>query len=214
MGHRPQIRHPLARHSRMERDQKRPGPANPDESWCCIWEAARKAPKPASPKMTNRPPGPPRPVPGRLPGSSNRPKRLPPIEPGNGRPGKPGQPRPVTRSKNGDTLWEVSKLFKVRTADIKAWNGLKSNNLRPGQVLKLKGNFTPVSAPSSTAAKAKPSSKVKAEVKDQVKPKAKPAPSAPSSGTFNYTVRKNETLWRIATRFKVSGDDIRKLNGF
>ncbi|QAX95780.1 LysM-like peptidoglycan binding protein [Streptomyces phage Teutsch] len=40
--------------------------------------------------------------------------------------------------KKGDTLWSVSQAYKVSVADLKSWNGLKSDDLAIGQVLKTK----------------------------------------------------------------------------
>ena len=35
----------------------------------------------------------------------------------------------------GDTLWELSRRFSVRVADLQAWNGLKKALIKPGQEL-------------------------------------------------------------------------------
>lgn len=40
--------------------------------------------------------------------------------------------------KTGDSLWTISRKFKISTAQIKKWNNLKSNLIRPGNRLKLK----------------------------------------------------------------------------
>ncbi len=40
--------------------------------------------------------------------------------------------------KNGDSLWTISRKFRISMADIKRWNSLKSNLLRPGSTLKIK----------------------------------------------------------------------------
>ncbi|MBU2551803.1 MAG: LysM peptidoglycan-binding domain-containing protein [Proteobacteria bacterium] len=37
----------------------------------------------------------------------------------------------------GDTLWKISRRFKVDPASIRAWNAMKDNNIRPGDVLKI-----------------------------------------------------------------------------
>ena len=39
---------------------------------------------------------------------------------------------------NGDSLWTISRKFKISTAEIKKWNNLKSNLIHPGKTLKLK----------------------------------------------------------------------------
>jgi len=39
--------------------------------------------------------------------------------------------------KTGDSLWTISRKFNVSTAQIKRWNNLKSNLIRPGNRLKM-----------------------------------------------------------------------------
>jgi len=41
--------------------------------------------------------------------------------------------------KQGDTLWNISRRFKISPKKIKQWNNLKSNLIHPGSRLKLKG---------------------------------------------------------------------------
>ncbi|PID77028.1 MAG: lytic transglycosylase [Deltaproteobacteria bacterium] len=40
--------------------------------------------------------------------------------------------------KDGDSLWTISRKFKISPAQIKKWNNLKSNLIRPGVRLKIK----------------------------------------------------------------------------
>ena len=46
------------------------------------------------------------------------------------------------RVQTGDTLYSVSRRFEVSVADLKRWNGLKSNKLRPGQKLLVRMRAT------------------------------------------------------------------------
>ena len=39
--------------------------------------------------------------------------------------------------RSGDNLWTIARRHNVHVKDIKRWNGLSSNNLKPGQVLKI-----------------------------------------------------------------------------
>lgn len=49
-----------------------------------------------------------------------------------------GTEKAVTyKVKDGDTLSEISEQHKVSVADLKKWNGLKSDLIRPGDVLKV-----------------------------------------------------------------------------
>lgn len=59
----------------------------------------------------------------------------------------PGGKAPAASNKNstsstykvssGDSLYQIAQRFKVSVEDLQRWNSLKSNNLRPGQTLKL-----------------------------------------------------------------------------
>ncbi|MCO4768449.1 MAG: LysM peptidoglycan-binding domain-containing protein [Deltaproteobacteria bacterium] len=39
---------------------------------------------------------------------------------------------------NGESLWSIAQKHKVSVADLRSWNGLKSNTLKPGQKLTIK----------------------------------------------------------------------------
>ena len=44
--------------------------------------------------------------------------------------------------KSGDTLWKIAKDHKVTVKQIKTWNKLKSDSIKPKQVLKVKKTST------------------------------------------------------------------------
>lgn len=91
----------------------------------------------------------------------------------------------------GDTLFGISKKFKMTVDDLKSLNGLVSNNLNIGQVLKVR---------TSGAATA-------------------PAPSTPSTpsstggGTRQYKVVSGDTLFGISKKFGMTVDELKLLNG-
>lgn len=62
--------------------------------------------------------------------------------------------------KKGDTLWRIAVQHHISVNQLKSWNGLRSNSIRPNQVLKVAGKGA-VKAP----AKAKPKAKAKAPAK-------------------------------------------------
>ena len=40
--------------------------------------------------------------------------------------------------KSGDSLWTISRKFKISAANLKKWNNLSSNTIQPGEKLKIK----------------------------------------------------------------------------
>lgn len=69
-------------------------------------------------------------------------------------PSKPApKPTPTTGTytvKKGDTLWSISQALKLSVDDLKSWNGLKSDDLSIGQVLKTKKPTTSTPKPPTT----------------------------------------------------------------
>lgn len=90
--------------------------------------------------------------------------------------------------KAGDTLWGISRSYKVSVADLKSWNKLSSNTLRVGQKLKI----------TATAA---------------TTPKDSEKPAQSNSDTVIYEVRRGDTLWSISKRYNLTVDQLRSLNG-
>jgi membrane-bound lytic murein transglycosylase D len=85
--------------------------------------------------------------------------------------------------KSGDNLTEIADKFGVTVSDIKEWNDLSSDVIKEGQVLKL------YSTKESTKKKEKETSK-----------------------TEYYTVKKGDTLAKIAEKHNVSISDLKKWN--
>lgn len=101
--------------------------------------------------------------------------------------------RTTYRVRSGDYLGKVARKYNVRVSDIKKWNGLRSNNLRVGQQLKI---FTKGSVTTATP-------KVSGSVSKAIA----------SSGAKTYKVRTGDSLWSISQKFSdVSIDDIKKWN--
>ncbi len=92
--------------------------------------------------------------------------------------------------KNGENLGLIAKKYKCSTTDLKKWNNLKSNTIRPNQKLVV---YAP--AKKSTS-----------------KSRAKKNTSGDDKYVY-HTVRKGDTLWDIAKLYNgVSVDQIKKLN--
>jgi membrane-bound lytic murein transglycosylase D len=117
--------------------------------------------------------------------------------------------------KKGETITTIARRYKCSVTDIRAWNGLKSNYLKPGQKLTIytPGKATAPTPPAPTAEKqpATTTTQVKKET-----PKPPPATSTTASGTkFQlYTIKNGDNLWTIAQKYGTTVDEIKKLNGF
>lgn len=103
----------------------------------------------------------------------------------------------------GDTLYRVALNHKVSVANIKQWNNLKTDSISVGQKLKISTpNKTPVVVEKPiTPAPEKPI--VNEPVKDIVQPVVI---------VSNYKVVSGDTLYKIATKYKITVDALRSLN--
>lgn len=92
--------------------------------------------------------------------------------------------------KSGENLGLIAKKYKCGISDLKKWNNLKSNTIRPKQKLVV---YAPAEKKSSSA---------------------KSTATGNSDGKYVYhTVRKGDTLWDIAKLYDgVTVDQIKKLN--
>ena len=94
--------------------------------------------------------------------------------------------------KSGDVLGKIAERHGCTVAQLKAWNGLTSNNIRVGQKLI-------VSAEASSSASSPQTS----------------APAAAQSGEYtSYTVKSGDSFYSIAKNYPgVSAQDIMNFNG-
>lgn len=101
-------------------------------------------------------------------------------------------------ARRGDTVESVADQFNVTAAELKKWNGMRSDRLVAGMRLKI---YPGVSGP--TLAKAS-TTVVRAE--------AQPTPKAGQAVT--HRVREGETLWSIAQAYQTTIDALRSGNRF
>jgi len=135
--------------------------------------------------------------------------------------------------KNGDTLGAIAYGNGVTIRQLKALNGLKDNNLRVGQKIRIPANGKPVAkaapAKKAVAAKAPAAPAQTAPVAEPVAPAvettpvvagpepaaeavpAAPAPAAEPQYT-TYEVQDGEDMTAICIRFNASAAVIRELN--
>jgi LysM repeat protein len=95
--------------------------------------------------------------------------------------------------KKGETLESIAKRSGTTVAAIKSLNKLTTNSVKAGQDLILPAT------PNSTAALA-------------ATPDVEPVAKAPAGSIVKYTVKPNETLGAIATKFHVKMGDIAAAN--
>jgi membrane-bound lytic murein transglycosylase D len=99
-----------------------------------------------------------------------------------------GRVRSEHTVRNGDSLWSISRRHNVGVRELAAWNGMA-----PGDTLSV-GRTLVVWQPGGAASAARP-----------------PA-AAPQLRKVNYTVRRGDSLYRIANNFRVSVNDIKRWN--
>ena len=109
--------------------------------------------------------------------------------------GGSGEQRVIHKVKSGETLSSIATKHHTTVANIKRWNGLKSNTIHVGQRLYIYGAAGKPTGTTSTASASKPTT------------------SSSSSGTSIYVVKKGDTLGGIAKKTGTSLNTIYKLNG-
>ena len=111
--------------------------------------------------------------------------------------GGSGEQRVIHKVKSGESLGSIAKKHHTTVANLKRWNGLKSDNIRVGQRLYIYGSAPKASG--STAQKSSGSSQ-------------KSSASSSTAGASYYTVKSGDTLGGIAKKTGVSLNTIYKLN--
>ena len=103
--------------------------------------------------------------------------------------------------KNGDYLGRIASRNRCTVAQIKRWNGLKSNNIRVGQRLVIyRGGGGPSTSSSSSSTTA-------------AAPSSSSSSTQSSTPTGTYTVKSGDTLSGIATRHGVTVNQLKQWNG-
>jgi LysM repeat protein len=99
----------------------------------------------------------------------------------------------------GDSLSVIAENHGMKTADLRALNGMSSDNIRIGQKLQVKGG--PAAGAAAPSSPSPPSA-----------PAAPPARTGQSAGSV-YEVQPGDTLSVIAEKFGMKTADLRTLNG-
>lgn len=87
----------------------------------------------------------------------------------------------------GETVWRIAKSYGITIAELKEWNDMESDTVYAGQIIKVKN-------PTLTAKELPKTGPVILE------------------NQMEYIVQPGETLWRIATRNKMTVDEIKSWN--
>ncbi|MFZ1687908.1 MAG: LysM peptidoglycan-binding domain-containing protein [Flavobacteriales bacterium] len=99
--------------------------------------------------------------------------------------------------RRGESLGSIAKKHRVSVSQLRDWNNLRGNTIRPGQRLAV---HTSVNAEPTAEAKSVP-------VKDVA------APTGKSVEYIYHVVQQGDTLWDIARRYPgTTVDDIKRLN--
>ena len=102
--------------------------------------------------------------------------------------------------KEGDNLSVIAQQHKTTVSDLKKWNNLTSDAIRPGQKLRIeKKRETTTTSSSSTT-------------KSTSKPAAKPAAKPTTSVGYDYIVKEGDNLSMIAYRQNTTVSDLKKWN--
>ena len=131
--------------------------------------------------------------------------------------------------KAGDSLWNIAQRYNTTVDTLKSLNGLTSNNLSIGQVLKLPGatnvpvdsnTYTVKSGDSlwliagrygTTVSELKRLNNLTSDnlsVGQVLK-----VPSSETNSSNIYTVKSGDSLWNIAQRYNTTVNALKSLNG-
>jgi len=102
--------------------------------------------------------------------------------------------------KSGESLFKISKKYKVTVAELEKWNGISNSGLKAGMDLWIKN-------PDATVQNSPEEREAKPE-----KQKVKAAGETNSKETANHTISKGETLSTIARKYATTPAELKKLN--
>ena len=127
--------------------------------------------------------------------------------------------------KSGDSLWKIANQYGLTVAELKSLNGLTSDNLSIGQVLKVSNSGGTSSSSNTYTVKAGDSlwniaNKYGITV-DELKSLNNLTSNNLSigqvlkvpSGSNTYTVQSGDSLWSIANRYGITVNELKNLNG-
>ncbi|NPA24571.1 MAG: LysM peptidoglycan-binding domain-containing protein [Deltaproteobacteria bacterium] len=100
----------------------------------------------------------------------------------------------VYRVRKGDSLWKISRRYRVKVTDLQRWNRMgRKTALKPGQKLHIYRNG------GGSGGKVRTASNTKRKSRKKVRKKI-------------VTLRKGDNLWLISRRYRVSVADLERWN--
>lgn len=100
--------------------------------------------------------------------------------------------------KSGDYLYKIASAHKISVAQLKQWNGLSSDLIRPGQVLKVKaGGGSSAPAPTSSSSSGSGTNNN----------------SGSTGNAKTYKVVRGDTLGKIAAKYGTTVSKLKQANG-
>jgi membrane-bound lytic murein transglycosylase D len=113
--------------------------------------------------------------------------------------------------KKGEYLTSIAKKYRCSTTDIKTWNHLKSNSVYPGKKLIVYVYETTPSIATANKPSTLPNTSVAKE--NAIAENKTPTTETTIVGEYKYyTVKKGDSLYRIAQQNNTTIDEIKRLN--
>ena len=126
--------------------------------------------------------------------------------------------------RQGDSVWKIAKKFNIKTDELRTYNNLKDDKIRPGQTLVIEaarskpfvkqGSFVKSDQKDGASSKKTGQSAQIASIRGTgTKSDSGNREQSPGGTEVSYTVKPNDTLWKISQQFKVKPGDIKQANG-
>lgn len=133
--------------------------------------------------------------------------------------------------KSGDSLWKIANEYGLTVAELKSLNGLTSDNLSVGQVLKVSNSsgssnssnntYTVKSGDSLwkianeygvTVNELKSLNNLTSDILSIGQVLQIPSSSSSNNSGSTYTVKAGDSLWNIANKYGITVDELKNLN--
>jgi membrane-bound lytic murein transglycosylase D len=109
--------------------------------------------------------------------------------------------------KKGEYLSSIARIYGCTVTDLKSWNGITANSVKPGKKLIIH-TVEKGAKPSPVVAPEKPSKAAPTNPQTVVKEEKKPN----AAGTKYYTIKKGDSLYRIAQGNNTTVEELKRIN--